>query len=59
MSEDNKDAETPEAARAKQLRERIQKISSGQAAPQSPREITDAAAREQWEKDHPKKRAGA
>ena len=54
MKEDDKDATTPEAARAKQLRERIQKISSGQDTPKSPREITDEAAREQWEKDHKK-----
>jgi len=59
MTEHDKDAETPEAARAKQLRERIQKISSGQAPPKSPREITDAAAREQWEKDHGKKTGDA
>jgi len=55
MKEDDKDGTTPEAARAKQLRERISKISSGQTTPKSPREITDAAAREQWEKDQRKK----
>jgi hypothetical protein len=54
MTEEDKDGTTPEAARAKQLRERIRKVSSGQATPKSPREITDAAAREQWEKDHKK-----
>ena len=54
MKDDDKDATTPEEARAKQLRERIQKISSGQATPKSPREITDEAARERWEKDHKK-----
>lgn len=59
MEEDDKDGMTPEAARAKQLRERINKISSGQTTPKSPREITDAAAREQWEREHPKKPEGA
>jgi len=55
MTDEDKDGTTPEAARAKQLRERLQKISSGEATPKSPREITDAAAREQWEKDQRKK----
>jgi len=59
MKEDDKDATTPEAARARQLRERIDKLSSGQAAPKSPREITDAAARDEWEKEHGKNDKGA
>ena len=59
MTEDDKDETTPEAARAKQLRERIRKVSSGQATPKSPREITDAAAREQWEKEQGKKTEGS
>ena len=59
MADDEKDAMTPEDARAKQLRDRINKVSSGQATPKSPREITDAAAREEWEREHRKKNEGA
>jgi len=59
MTDDEKDAMTPEEARARQLRERINKVSSGQTTPKSPREITDAAAREEWEKEQRKKPEGA